>query len=262
MTLYDRGVMWAQHEASHPVSTVGSPKCPFCAAVYQQAGPTYFKHVSAHLQEVSLSVLPRSADEDDAFDDDGGEPVSSASHHTQQGRSNADISSSAESTEYPSAYVIEEEPQPSQGPSHSTIVDSELGLHLAANTQRGTLSGQQGTPSQTESVQVVSKLADHGGVMSQSDGQSASASTLQTALDNATEIDLDLIIGRLLEVRGSGPGRLVSLPEAEIRYLCTQAREIFISQPTLLELESPIKVSKLQTSKFYMLFVLTSTDLR
>jgi Serine-threonine protein phosphatase N-terminal domain len=31
--------------------------------------------------------------------------------------------------------------------------------------------------------------------------------------------------------------------EAEIRYLCTKAREIFISQPILLELEAPIKVS-------------------
>jgi hypothetical protein len=30
--------------------------------------------------------------------------------------------------------------------------------------------------------------------------------------------------------------------EAEIRYLCTKAREIFISQPILLELEAPIKV--------------------
>lgn len=30
--------------------------------------------------------------------------------------------------------------------------------------------------------------------------------------------------------------------EQEIRYLCTKAREIFISQPILLELEAPIKV--------------------
>lgn len=56
------------------------------------------------------------------------------------------------------------------------------------------------------------------------------------------EVDLDSIIDRLLEVRGSRPGKQVQLLESEIRYLCTKAREIFISQPILLELEAPIKV--------------------
>jgi serine/threonine-protein phosphatase PP1 catalytic subunit len=80
-------------------------------------------------------------------------------------------------------------------------------------------------------------------------------------LDNAIEIDLDSIIDRLLEVRLSRPGRQVQLLEKEIRYLCTKAREAFISQPILLELEAPIKVNKLETSKFCILFVLTSTGL-
>jgi serine/threonine-protein phosphatase PP1 catalytic subunit len=59
------------------------------------------------------------------------------------------------------------------------------------------------------------------------------------------DVDLDSIIDRLLEVRGSRPGKQVQLLEAEIRYLCTKSREIFISQPILLELEAPIKVCKL-----------------
>lgn len=63
-----------------------------------------------------------------------------------------------------------------------------------------------------------------------------------------TEVDLDSIIDRLLEVRGSRPGKQVQLLEAEIRYLCTKAREIFISQPILLELEAPIKVSTIPGS--------------
>lgn len=58
------------------------------------------------------------------------------------------------------------------------------------------------------------------------------------------DVDLDSIIDRLLEVRGSRPGKQVQLLETEIRYLCTKAREIFISQPILLELEAPIKVCK------------------
>ncbi|PPQ78626.1 hypothetical protein CVT25_010590 [Psilocybe cyanescens] len=60
--------------------------------------------------------------------------------------------------------------------------------------------------------------------------------------DTATEIDLDSVIDRLLEVRGNRPGKPVQLAEYEIKYLCTKAREIFINQPILLELEAPIKI--------------------
>ena len=46
----------------------------------------------------------------------------------------------------------------------------------------------------------------------------------------------------LTPVRGNRPGKAVTLQEYEIKYLCTRAREIFISQPILLELEAPIKI--------------------
>jgi hypothetical protein len=39
-----------------------------------------------------------------------------------------------------------------------------------------------------------------------------------------------------------GKGKEVKLMEAEIRGLCMKAREIFLSQPMLLELEAPIKI--------------------
>jgi serine/threonine-protein phosphatase PP1 catalytic subunit len=56
------------------------------------------------------------------------------------------------------------------------------------------------------------------------------------------DIDVDSIIERLLSVRGSRPGKSVDLEEREIRGLCMKAREIFISQPVLLELEAPIQI--------------------
>jgi len=56
------------------------------------------------------------------------------------------------------------------------------------------------------------------------------------------DIDVDKIIEKLLEVKGSKPGKQVNLSEADIKGLCTRAREIFISQPILLELEAPIKI--------------------
>ena len=46
----------------------------------------------------------------------------------------------------------------------------------------------------------------------------------------------------LLPVRGSRPGKTVQLTEGEIRGLCLKSREIFLSQPILLELEAPLKI--------------------
>lgn len=53
---------------------------------------------------------------------------------------------------------------------------------------------------------------------------------------------LDDIINRLLEVRNGRPGKQVQLSEAEIRQLCQTAKELFLTQPNLLELEAPIKI--------------------
>ena len=55
-------------------------------------------------------------------------------------------------------------------------------------------------------------------------------------------MDVNLIIDKLLDVRGARPGKQVLLLEAEIRYLCVKAREVFMTQPVLLELEAPIKI--------------------
>ncbi|KAG5201582.1 hypothetical protein JEQ12_004345 [Ovis aries] len=55
-------------------------------------------------------------------------------------------------------------------------------------------------------------------------------------------LNIDSIIQRLLEVRGPKPGKNVQLQENEIRGLCLKSREIFLSQPILLELEAPLKI--------------------
>ena len=50
------------------------------------------------------------------------------------------------------------------------------------------------------------------------------------------------IILFFFQVRGNRPGKQVQLEEHEIRYLCLTARDIFMSQPILLDLEAPIKI--------------------
>jgi len=59
---------------------------------------------------------------------------------------------------------------------------------------------------------------------------------------------LDDIIDRLLDVRNGRPGKQVQLTEQEIRQLCITAKEVFMSQPNLLELEAPIKICGAQAS--------------
>ncbi|XP_061414883.1 serine/threonine-protein phosphatase PP1-beta catalytic subunit isoform X3 [Lethenteron reissneri] len=45
-----------------------------------------------------------------------------------------------------------------------------------------------------------------------------------------------------VSVRGCRPGKTVQMTEAEVRGLCVKSREIFLSQPILLELEAPLKI--------------------
>ncbi len=56
------------------------------------------------------------------------------------------------------------------------------------------------------------------------------------------DFNIDDVINRLLEVRGDRPGKQVDLSEAEVRGLTMKAREVFLSQPMLIECEAPIKI--------------------
>lgn len=65
---------------------------------------------------------------------------------------------------------------------------------------------------------------------------------------------LDDIIRRLLEGKG---GKQVQLSEAEIRRLCVNARQIFLSQPNLLHLRAPIRICGLFFFSFLFTFGVT-----
>ncbi|KAK9469554.1 Metallo-dependent phosphatase-like protein [Lipomyces arxii] len=56
-------------------------------------------------------------------------------------------------------------------------------------------------------------------------------------------LDIDEVIQRLLDVGYSGKvTKNVCLKNAEIQVICRYAREIFLSQPTLIELSPPVKI--------------------
>lgn len=53
---------------------------------------------------------------------------------------------------------------------------------------------------------------------------------------------LDDIIRRLLETNDGKKAKQAHLTEPEIKQLCSASKEVFLSQPNLLELEAPIKI--------------------
>ena len=67
---------------------------------------------------------------------------------------------------------------------------------------------------------------------------------------------VDEFIERLLEGKKSkAGGKKIQLSEAEIRHVCVAAKEIFLVQPNLLELEAPINVcGKFNYQKFLFMY--------
>jgi len=58
----------------------------------------------------------------------------------------------------------------------------------------------------------------------------------------AEESWIDGLIDQLLQARNKKPGTPVELSVQDATNLCNQAREVFLSQPMLLELGAPIKI--------------------
>jgi hypothetical protein len=58
----------------------------------------------------------------------------------------------------------------------------------------------------------------------------------------AASFDVDSILEKLLNLKNRRPGTFSTLTEAEIGYLCSASREIFINQPNLLDLEAPLQI--------------------
>mmetsp|Transcript_47030 Transcript_47030/g.132290 ORF Transcript_47030/g.132290 Transcript_47030/m.132290 type:complete len:305 (-) Transcript_47030:87-1001(-) len=58
----------------------------------------------------------------------------------------------------------------------------------------------------------------------------------------AETLELDALIDKCCEARGTKPGKLVVIAEGQLKALCTRAREVFLSQNAFLELEAPLKI--------------------
>ena len=72
----------------------------------------------------------------------------------------------------------------------------------------------------------------------------ASSGTPTGSKDNAISLDVNDYIRRLLDVGYSGKvSKSICLKNTEIAAICQASREIFLSQPTLIELSPPVKIT-------------------
>lgn len=149
-----------------------------------------------------------------------------------------------------------ESPLPSPSPSARNVLEgqddaSEVGSPATARstTARGDLDGagslsanDAAAPSSsapTAATILSNPLAQSNAGFPGSAGKGAQA---PGASDQVRTFDIDDMISRLLEAGYSGKIPKPALKNAEITAVCQAAREIFLSQPTLIELSPPVKI--------------------
>jgi len=64
----------------------------------------------------------------------------------------------------------------------------------------------------------------------------------QSTMIHSAELDLDALVASCLSAKSSKQCKLVQFPEGQLKSLCSTARDTFLSQNALLELECPIKI--------------------
>ncbi|CRK21657.1 hypothetical protein BN1723_002773 [Verticillium longisporum] len=109
-TLYNQTDRWASHEATHRSEWQKLDSCAFCAATFQQESRVFYDHVSKHLQEVSLAILPRAADHE------GEEAASDSDDYQQQ----------SEAASVGAAFMLEASWDPIFDDSFDLPVDAEF----------------------------------------------------------------------------------------------------------------------------------------
>ena len=75
-----------------------------------------------------------------------------------------------------------------------------------------------------------------------------------------SELEIDSIISRLLETLNPSTSNQKNLTEQEIQILCLKSSEILLSQPTLVDLNPPLKVVGKLSGQFHDLLRIFETE--
>lgn len=113
----------------------------------------------------------------------------------------------------------------------------------ASNMGGGRASPPPSPSTSTRNSLSVDGLAGAPGSLSPGSALTQSVSRSSFAGSGGQALDVDNMIGRLLEAGYSGKvTKSPPLKNAEILAVCMAAREVFLSQPTLIELSPPVKI--------------------
>lgn len=124
--------------------------------------------------------------------------------------------------------------------SDGQAIGSADGDHLSPDTTSKSFSQRRGGSSLSD----INTSAIEEGIGGMSLRSPIAASPgLPVGPEISSAIDIDEIIQRLLDVGYAGKAtKSVCLKNAEIQVICRTAREIFLSQPSLIELSPPVKI--------------------
>lgn len=135
-------------------------------------------------------------------------------------------------------------PSPSQSQSlgHGHDVDKAQRTGEVDHVSDVPPSGVQPVQNDTQPMEPILKRGDHPiPRVPEAAPEDGSGSPME--LSALKTLDLDDMIKRLLDAGYAGKvTKTVCLKNAEIQAVCTAAREVFLSQPALLELSTPVKV--------------------
>ncbi|KAK9420369.1 putative Serine/threonine-protein phosphatase [Seiridium unicorne] len=175
----------------------------------------------------------------------------------RSGRSRGSVSASApQSPQSPDDVRSPlEEPQPPPSPVQSASIKAGHGDITAAQASGEVdhVSDQPpsgGVPSNPEvavqpgaSILVKKEGTINPILQDYTNGTVKDESSTNIAMNDIKEMDLDDFIKRLLDAAYAGKvTKSVCLKNAEIVAICQRAREVFLSQPALLELDAPVKI--------------------
>ncbi|KAI1196735.1 hypothetical protein F5X97DRAFT_202072 [Nemania serpens] len=176
--------------------------CPLCKSQLSLA--KLFDHLAAHMEEISLFVLPNNSEPGD--NTNSNDAMRTDTENGSDGM----------------------EPSPQSSLRFSDIAQSD----------REAVEGEDSIPY----IQLPASNPSDGAEAQVKGETGASSSVSRIPFDSSVIPDIDTIIDQLLEARHFPRGSPVHLTMEVILHLCEKSRIIFLSQPILLELLTPLKI--------------------
>ena len=182
------------------------------------------------------SKVENEGDEEDAEDDFSGECGAPTIEVSSPDNGQGNI---------PSVRAVNGSTPHSPAPSSSKQFPSQSSPDLSPFTTSGSPSTRTRTdlsaPVDIPTTQTI--LANPTSGLSPQSGPAAPGTSFSDPNMRLKSIDIDDMIQRLLDVGYTGKvSKSVCLKNAEITAICLAAREVFLNQPTLIELSPPVKI--------------------